>query len=121
MTDKASTWSDIEITDEYMNSMRSKTKAYTVLLLRRTPKLIDPDAWPTVWEHGRRNHQLRAHGIMPIVCPIPDDDTMAGIGIFNAEPHVVEEIMAEDPAVKAGLLTYTLHVCRGFPGDALST
>jgi hypothetical protein len=27
--------------------------------------------------------------------------------------------MQEDPAVKAGVLIYELHACRGFPGDAL--
>jgi hypothetical protein len=27
--------------------------------------------------------------------------------------------MDEDPAVKAGLLTYEVHPVRGFPGDSL--
>jgi hypothetical protein len=120
MPDGAGTWTDIEITDDYMTAMRAKTKSYTVLLLRRTPGLAAPDAWPTVWEHGRRNHQLRAHGVLPIVCPMPGDPELAGIGIFDAEPAEVDRIMADDPAVKAGLLTYSLHPCRGFPGDALS-
>jgi hypothetical protein len=109
-----------EITDDYMNEMRTKTREYTVLLLHRTPRLADPGAFPIVWEHGRRNHQLRTDGILPIVCPIPDDDVMAAIGIFNAEPAKVDRIMADDPGVKAGLFTYTLHVCRGIPGDALT-
>lgn len=109
-----------QITDEYMNQMRAKTREYTVLLLHRTPRLADRDAFPIVWEHGRRNHQLRADGIMPIVCPMPDDDDLAGLGIFDAPPEEVDRIMADDPGVKAGLFTYTVHVCRGIPGDALT-
>lgn len=120
MSDGAGTWSEIEITDEYMNTMRSRTRRYTVVLLRRMPGLAAPDALPTVWEHGRRNHQLRASGVMPIVCPMPEDPELAGIGIFDAEPAEVDRIMADDPAVKAGLMTYSLHPCMGFPGDALS-
>ena len=53
------------------------------------------------------------------MCPIPDDEELAGIGIFNAGVDEVDALMAGDPAVRAGLLTYTLHTCRGFPGDAL--
>jgi hypothetical protein len=108
-----------EITDEYMNEMRAKTRMYTLVLLHRTPELAEPGAFPIVWEHGRRNHLLRRQGIMPIVCPIPDDEELAGVGIFDAPQEEVDNIMSDDPAVKAGLLTYTLHVCRGFPGDAL--
>ena len=109
----------IEITDEYMREMHDKTKTYTLLLLKRTQRLADPGAMAVVWEHGRRNHALRAEGIMPIVCPTPDDSELAGIGIFNAEPAEVARIMDQDPAVRAGLLKYTLHVCHGFPGDSL--
>jgi hypothetical protein len=120
MTENGRPWPDIEITDEYMSEMRSKSKAYTIVLLRRTSKTGDADAWPTIWEHGRRNHQLRAGGIMPIVCPMPEDDVMAGVGIFDAEVDEVDRIMSDDPAVRAGLMTYTVHGCVGFPGDALT-
>jgi hypothetical protein len=116
--DKA--WTGIEITDEYMRQMRPKSRAYTAVLLRRTSTTGDPDAWPTIWEHGRRNHQLRAGGMMPIVCPMPEDDVFAGIGIFDAEMDEVDRIMIDDPAVRAGLMTYTLHACVGFPGDTLT-
>lgn len=109
----------IEISDEYMREMHGKTRAYTFLLLKRTPRLAEPSAMELVWEHGRRNHALRAEGIMPIVCPTPDDSELAGIAIFNAEPAEVARIMDQDPAVRAGLFTYTLHVCHGFPGDSL--
>jgi hypothetical protein len=107
------------ITDEFMQAMRPTTRLYTMLLLKRTPKLADPDAFPVLWEHGRRNYALREAGLLSIVCPMPDDEELAGIGIFDAGIDEVHRLMADDPAVRAGLLTYTLHACRGFPGDAL--
>jgi hypothetical protein len=27
--------------------------------------------------------------------------------------------MADDPGVQAGIFTFEVHACRGFPGDAL--
>ncbi len=50
---------------------------------------------------------------------MPDDEELAGIGIFDAGIDEAHRLMADDPAVRAGLLTYTLHTCRGFPGDSL--
>lgn len=107
------------ITDEFMQAMRPTTRAYTLLLLKRTPRLADPEAFPTLWEHGRRNYALREAGLLSIACPMPDDEELAGIGIFDAGIDEVHRLMADDPAVRAGLLTYTLHTCRGFPGDSL--
>jgi len=31
----------------------------------------------------------------------------------------VRTILDGDPAVQAGILSYTVHSCRGFPGSAL--
>ena len=107
------------ITDEFMLAMRPAARPYMFLLLKRTPKFADPDAFPTLWEHGRRNYALRAAGLLSIVCPMPDDDELAGIGIFNAAIDEVHQLMADDPAIRAGLLTYTVHTGIGFPGDAL--
>ena len=70
--------------------MRSLATAKTYSLV-----ILDPGA--------RRNFQLRADGILRIVCPVNDD-------IFEATP---------DPGVQAGIFTYEVHPCRGFPGDAL--
>jgi hypothetical protein len=107
------------ITDEFMLAMRPTARPYTILLLKRTPKLADPDCFPILWEHGRRNYALRAAGLLSIVCPMPDDEELAGIGIFDAGVDQVHALMADDPAIRAGLLTYTLHTGIGFPGDGL--
>ena len=58
----------LEITDEYMNEMRGQAKDYSFVLLKKTPE-FGVDAWPTVWEDGRRNFWLRAQGTLAIVCP----------------------------------------------------
>jgi hypothetical protein len=109
----------LEITDEYMNEMRGQAKDYSFVLLKKTPE-FGVDAWPTVWEHGRRNFWLRAQGMLAIVCPIADDSPLAGFYVFDVSPEEARRIMTEDPGVQAGLFTFEVHSCRGFPGDALS-
>jgi hypothetical protein len=111
----------IEISDEYMTEMRAKTKRYTAVLLKVTARFAEGDAWPIVWEHGRRNFALRARGILSIVCPINDDSDLAGLYIFNTDPDETSRLMTDDPGVQAGIFTFDVHPCRGFPGDALST
>jgi hypothetical protein len=106
------------ITDDYMNERRAKAKSYALMVLRPTPDYFKPDSWPIVWEHGRRNMALQAAGIMPIVCPIGDEE-ISGIGIFNTDADEARAIMADDPGVRAGIFAVEVHVCRGFPGDAL--
>jgi hypothetical protein len=107
------------ITDEYMRQMLGKTKEYCICILRTTPKRAQTGAKLIVTEHHRRNFVLRADGLLSIICPISDDSGISGVNIFNAGPEEVKKIMDEDPAVKAGIFTYELHVSRSFPGDAL--
>jgi hypothetical protein len=107
------------ITDDYMREMMPKAREYVVVILRGTEKLREPGAERVVWEHGRRNFQLRADRLLSIVCPIRDGGPISGVGIFNANSDEVKRIMDEDPGVQGGLFTYELHACRGFPGDAL--
>lgn len=107
------------ITDDYMRDRISKAKAYALIVLRPTPQYSAADSRPIVWEHGRRNMALQAAGIMPIVCPVGNDE-IAGIGIFSTSPDEARAIMADDPGVRAGIFTVEVHPCRAFPGDALS-
>ena len=109
----------ITITDEFMRDMLLKTKAYTIVVLNKTPKRKDPGADKIVWEHGRRNFVLRAEGLLSIVCPISDDSEVGGLAIFNADVESTRKIMAEDPAVVAGIFECDFHSCRSFPGDSL--
>ena len=107
------------ISDDFMNQMLQKTKPYTLVILHGTAKMKDPSSRAIVWEHGRRNFQLRADGLLSIVCPVNDGTDVSGIGIFNADVEQTRRIMEADPGVQAGLFTYELHASRSFPGDAL--
>jgi hypothetical protein len=108
-----------EITDDFMRDMLGLSKGYTVVLLKAGTAYDSPDAGQVVWEHGRRNFALRAEGKLAIVCPVTDDSPWAGIGIFDATPEEVVEIMDGDPGVQAGLFEYEVHPVRSFPGDRL--
>lgn len=108
------------ITDDYMNDRIGKAKTYTLVVLRPTSQYFAASSRPIVWEHGRRNMALQAAGIMPIVCPVGDEE-ISGIGIFDTDPEQARTVMADDPGVRAGIFTFEVHACRGFPGDALPT
>jgi hypothetical protein len=108
-----------QITDAQMNERLAKTRDYTLLILKTTPRTSADESRPIIWEHGRRNMALRDAGVLAIVCPATDRTDVAGIGIFGADPDEVREIIDGDPAVRAGVLTYELHPVRGFPSDSL--
>jgi hypothetical protein len=109
----------ITITDEYMRERLSKAKTYTLVVLKKTERRNDPDADAIVREHGKRNMALNAEGLLPIVCPVGGETELAGIGIFTGSFDEVKKIMDDDPGVKAGIFTYEVHPCRGFPGSTL--
>lgn len=50
------------ITDEYMKQMITKTKDYTIVILKAAQKRNEPEAEKIIWEHGRRNFSLREEG-----------------------------------------------------------
>ena len=109
-----------EITDEFMREMLGKSRIFTVVLLRATP-LFDrtkPEQGKIIWEHGRRNFELRAKGIMPLVGPLAAPP-IVGISVFATSPDETRALMADDPAVKAGLFEIEIAEWRSFPGDSL--
>lgn len=107
------------ITDEFMREMIAKTRQYCLVILKTGPNRNQEGVEKIVWEHGRRNFELRANGVLPIVCPINDGSDVSGVGMFNAPVEEVKKIMDDDPGVKAGVFVYELHACRGFPGSSL--
>jgi hypothetical protein len=107
------------ISDDFMQHMLDKSRPYSVIVLRLGPAKDDPDFKKIVWEHGRRNFQLRAEGKLCIVCPVRDESDVAGFGIFATDPEETKRIMDDDPGVRAGIFTYEVHPCISFPGDAL--
>lgn len=110
----------IEISDDYMRQQLATAKEYCLIILRRTPAAKDhPGLDKILWEHVRRNMALSASGELPVVCPIRDRSDVAGVGIFDTSGERVREIMEGDPGVAAGIFSYELHACRGFPGSEL--
>lgn len=108
-----------EITNEYMMEMLGKSKSYTIVLLKEGPNVDIPGVDQLIWEHARENFALRAKGLLSIVCPVTEENTIKGIGIFNADKKSVKVIMDEDPAVQQGLFVYEMLDVKSFPGDAL--
>jgi len=108
-----------EITDDFMQQMISRTRNYSIVILKAGPNRNKPGVEKIIWEHGRRNFNLRAEGLLSIVCPVSDGSDVSGVGIFNADIDEVKSIMDEDPAVKEGAFVYEIHACRSFPGDSL--
>ncbi len=107
------------ITDDQMRAGIAAAKSYSIVILRATEKRKEPGADQIIWEHGRRNFALRADGFLPIVCPVNDGSGLSGVGIFTTSVEETKKIMDEDPGVKAGVFTYEVHPCRGFPGSTL--
>jgi hypothetical protein len=54
------------------------------------------------------------------VCPVTDDTEVCGLAILDVDLVTAQELMAEDPGVKAGVFTFRLHPVRSFPGDRLA-
>lgn len=108
-----------EITDEMMVQMILQAKLYSIVLLKSGSKYGTPESQAIIWEHARRNFELREKGLLSIVCPVSDETDLKGIGIFNADLEQTKEIMDGDPGVIAGVFIYEVHAARSFPGDGL--
>ena len=106
------------VTDEAMMSLLGTASPYTVCVLTWGPQR-DREGWQgIVWEHGRRNIAMRAAGRLVVALRV-DDPEVAGIGVYACEADEVDRLLADDPALLAGVLTYRLHAASGFPGDGL--
>lgn len=103
-----------------MMEMLGKSKKYTLVLLKEGPNVDKPGIDQLIWEHARENFALRAKGLLSIVCPVTEENTIKGIGIFNAGKESVKAVMDEDPSVQQGLFVYKMLDVKSFPGDALS-
>ncbi len=107
------------VTDEFMRQMLSKTKQYSIVILKNGPRRNEGGVEKIIWEHGRRNFALRSDGVLSVVCAVSDGSNVSGVGIFNATIEEVRRIMDEDPGVKSGVFVYEIHAGRSFPGDSL--
>jgi hypothetical protein len=114
-----------QISKEEFAAVRGSLRPYTVVVLLHGPRFEQPDAGFTsevariILAHGRRNASLRRAGLMPIVCPIADGSSVAGVSIFVTDCAEADRIMSNDPGVVAGVFTYELHDARSIPGSTL--
>jgi hypothetical protein len=106
-------------TDDEMNQLLPNVRPYSVVILRAGPQFGKDGSPGIIWEHGRRNFGLRAEGAMPIALPVADGSEVCGVCVFNRSVEHTAAIMSEDPGVRAGVFTFEVHPCGGFPGDAL--
>jgi len=107
------------ITDEQMREELRTAKPYTIVLLRSTARRREAGIDRIIWEHGRRNFELRARGVLAIVCPVVDESNLSGVCIFTTNSEETRKIMNGDPGVEAGLFTYEIHSTKTFPGSRL--
>lgn len=105
--------------DDEMNALLPTAKGYSVVILKRGPNYLDDTAPAVIWEHGRRNFGLRDDGVLAVVLPVADDSDVCGVGVFAATVEEAGALMDDDPGVAAGVFSYEVHPCLGFPGDAL--
>lgn len=106
-------------TDDQMRAMLKTLKPYTLVVLHSTARERDAAVEKIIWEHGRRNFELRAQGSLVIVCPVRDGSDVAGIGIFTTNSEETKAIMDGDPGVQGGIFTYEIHPTSSFPGSTL--
>ena len=108
------------VTGEMLRDALQLTRPYTVCILKATPAYQPPgparESWVAdlIWEHGKRNYALYLAGLLRIVCPIGDGSGTTGVSIFDADPDEVDQLMRQDPGVKAGLFSYEIHATQTF-------
>jgi hypothetical protein len=54
-----------------------------------------------------------------VVLPVPNGSDICGFGVFTGTVDETVAIMNDDPGVRAGVFTFEVHACLGFPGDSL--
>jgi hypothetical protein len=114
------------VTDQILQDALQGVRPYTVYILKAGRGYQEPSPEREGWvadlilEHAKRNYALYLAGLMRIVCPIGDGSGTTGVGIFDADLAEADQIMRQDPGVKAGLFTYELHATQTFPESTLT-
>ena len=110
---------------EFRDALRTM-RPYTALILKATPTYEAPgpsrsrETEAIVVAHAMRNLALYRARLLRVVCPVADGSGVTGISIFDASAEDVEQIMREDPGVKAGIFTFEIHSTGTFPESSLA-
>ena len=106
------------ITDQQIQEVAATARPFALVQLRWTESRHQAGSEAIELEHQRRMVSLRADGVIAVLCPVLSD-TVAGVAILTETPEKAEELMLDDPCVRAGMMTLEVLPCVGFPGDAL--
>jgi hypothetical protein len=107
------------ISDDTMRAVLDTAQPYTVVVLSKGPNYGSEAAKAIGWAHGKRNMQLRLAGTLNVVIPFTDDGDIRGIAVFRLPVEDVKRVLADDPALEAGVLLADYRSGLSFAGDAL--
>lgn len=107
-----------KVTDEQIQAVAASAIPFSMVQLRWAPDRHQDGADAIELEHQRRMVGLRADGVIAILCPV-QSDTVAGVAIMTNTLDEADELMAGDPCVQAGMMTYEVLPCASFPGDSI--
>ncbi|NUR70939.1 MAG: hypothetical protein HOU81_08970 [Hamadaea sp.] len=107
------------VTDTQIRDLAATANPASIVILRWTAERHQDGAAATELEHQRRMVALRADGVIAVLCPVVDDSEagMAGVLIMSIGADEAKALIAEDPCVQAGMMTFEAHTCLTFPGD----
>jgi hypothetical protein len=108
----------VNVTDDQIQELAATAKPFSVALLSWAPQRHQEGAEAIELEHQRRMVSLRADGTIAVLCPVLSD-TLAGVAIMTLTADEARALMADDPCVRAGMMTCEVQDCLGFPGDAV--
>ena len=100
----------VDVSDEVMRARLDRVRGYCMMLLKTGPNYQPPETRPPemaaiVLEHGRRNMGLQIDGKMPLVGPVVGARPVVGFCVFAVPEAEARDMMAGDPALKAGFLS----------------
>ena len=108
----------VHVTNDQVEELARSAVPYSLVILRWGPRRGTSDVAPVEAEHQRRMVQLRADGVIAILCPVASD-SVCGVVVMNVTTTEAGTIMREDPCVRGQVMTYDVYQCHGFPGDRL--
>lgn len=106
------------VTDEQIDALAATAQPFSFLQLSWAPGRHQDGAGAIEREHQRRMVSLRADGVIAVLCPVQSEE-VAGVAILTTSAEESAALIAEDPCVQAGMMTFRVLPCVGFPGDSL--
>ncbi|WP_237155433.1 VOC family protein [Oryzibacter oryziterrae] len=106
---------DAPVDDATMQAQLGSAKPAIAFVLTRGPAHDDPATAPMQWEHARNMFTLMRDGTLSHVSAFMDGTDLLGYGILTvATPAEADAILADDPGVLSGRLSYRLLTAVAF-------